>query len=38
MRIEPVGADGKGEKYHLESLDDIYQYADMLIEAAKRYA
>lgn len=37
LRIEPVGADGKGEKYHIDSLDEIYKYADQFIEAAKRY-
>ena len=28
---------GKGEKYKIESLDEIFNYADQLIEAAKRY-
>ena len=37
LRLEPVGPDGKGEKYKIESLDEIYQYANQLIEAAKRY-
>ena len=37
LRIEPVGADGRGEKYHIDSLDEIFNYADQLIEAAKRY-
>lgn len=37
LRIEPVGADGKGEKYKIESLDEIFNYASQLIEAAKRY-
>lgn len=37
LRIEPVGADGKGEKYKIASLDEIFNYADQLIEAAKRY-
>ncbi|MBO4690590.1 MAG: type I restriction enzyme HsdR N-terminal domain-containing protein [Paludibacteraceae bacterium] len=37
LRLEPVGEDGKGEKYKIESLDEIYKYADQLIEAAKRY-
>lgn len=37
LRIEPVGPDGKGEKIKIESLDEIFNYADQLIEAAKRY-
>lgn len=37
LRLEPVGADGKGEKYKIDSLDEIFNYADQLIEAAKRY-
>ena len=35
--FEPVGADGRGEKYKIDSLDEIFKYADQLIDAAKRY-
>lgn len=37
LRIEPIGADGRGEKYKIDSLDEIFKYADQLIDAAKRY-
>lgn len=37
LRIEPVGADGKGDKIKIESLYEIFNYAEQLIEAAKRY-
>ena len=37
LYVEPIGPEGKGEKYHIETLDEIYNYADQFIEAAKRY-
>jgi hypothetical protein len=36
-RIAFIGEDKKETKYHVKSLDDIYQYSEMLIEAAKKY-
>jgi len=35
--IGVLGADKKEEKFQVESVDDIYKYADSIIEAAKPY-
>lgn len=37
LRLEPIVSEDKNEKYKIETLDDIFNYSDMLIEAVKKY-
>ena len=37
LRFEPITADGKGERYKIESLDGIFEYSDQLVEIAQKY-